>query len=71
MPNSYDVIEIDKYVILSTLQNFHFREYSIFVYRFGQKHAELDIGKIFKTSIILITKYLILNWNSVKNLFFI
>ena len=71
MLNSYDVIEIDKYVILSTLQNFHFREYSIFVYRFGQKNAKPNIGKIFKTSIILITKYVILNWNIVKSLFFI
>ena len=26
----YDVIEIDNYVILNTLQNFHFQEYSIF-----------------------------------------
>ena len=33
--SSYDVIEIDNYVILSSLQNLHFREYSIFVYRFG------------------------------------
>ena len=31
---SYDVIEIDNYVILSTLQNLHFGEYYIFVYRF-------------------------------------
>ena len=30
--NSYDVIEIDNYVILSTLQNLHFREHSSFVY---------------------------------------
>ena len=71
MPNSYDVIEIDKYVILSTLQNFYFQEYSIFVYRFGQKNAKPNIDKIFKTSIILITKYVILNWNIVKSLFFI
>ena len=34
-----DVIQIDNYVILNTLQNFHFREYSIFVYNFGLKHA--------------------------------
>ena len=37
MQNSYDVIEIDNYVIFNTLQNFHFREYSIFVYQFGLK----------------------------------
>ena len=34
---SYDVIEIDNYVILSTLQNLHFGKYSIFVYQFGLK----------------------------------
>ena len=67
MRNSYDVIEIGKYVILSTLQNFNFREYSIFVYRFGLKHAEPNIDKMFKTNTILITKYL----NIVKSLFFI
>ena len=58
---SYDVIEIDNYVILSVLQNLHFREYSIFVYRFGLKHAKPNIGKLFNTNIILITKYLNLN----------
>ena len=41
---SYDVIEIYNYVILSTLQNLHFREYSIFVYRFGLKHTKPNIG---------------------------
>ena len=29
--NSYDVIEIDNYVILNTLQNYILREYAIFV----------------------------------------
>ena len=66
MRNSYDVTEIDNYVILSTLQNFHFREYSIFAYRFGLKHAK--ICKMFKTIIIFITKYLNFNWNIVKSL---
>ena len=55
---SYGVIEIDNYVILSSLHSFHFREYSIFVYRFGLKNAKPDIGKIFETNVILITKYL-------------
>ena len=41
MRNSYDVTEIDNYVILSTLQNFHFGEYSVFAYRFGLKHAKI------------------------------
>ena len=33
MRNFYEDIEIDHYVNLSTLQNFHFGEYSIFVYQ--------------------------------------
>ena len=32
MRNSYDVIDIDNYVILNTLQKFHFLEYFIFVH---------------------------------------
>ena len=60
MRNSYDVIEVDIYV------------YYIFVYRFELKHAEPNIiSKIFKTNIILIMKYLNLNWNIVKSLIFI
>ena len=60
MRNSYDLIEIDNYVILSTLKNFHVREYAIFVYRFGQKTCQPNIGKIFKTNIILNTKYVVI-----------
>ena len=71
MCDSYDVIEIDNYVILSTLQDFHVQEYYIFVYRFGLKHTETNKGKPFKTNVILITKYLILNWKIVKSLNFI
>ena len=52
MCNSYDVFEIDNYVISSTLQTYHFREYSIFVYQLGLKHAEPNIEKIFETNII-------------------
>ena len=37
MRNSYEVTEINNYVILNTWQNFYFREYSIFVYQFGLK----------------------------------
>ena len=59
MRNSYDVIEIDNQVIFNTLQNFYFWEYYIFVYQFGLKHGKPNISKIFKTNIILITKYLI------------
>ena len=70
MRNSYDVIEIDNFVILNTLQNFGFREYSIFVYQFGLKHAEQNIGKIFKTNINLNTKNLNLNCNIVKSSIF-
>ena len=61
MRNSFDVIESDNYVILSTLQNLHFREYSIFVYRFRLKHAEPNIGVIFKINNFFITNYLNLN----------
>ena len=67
MRNSCDVIEIDNYVILNTLQNFHIREYSHFVYQFGLKHAEPNFGKIFKTNTILNTKYLNLKLNIVKS----
>ena len=56
MHNFYDVIEIDNYVILSTLHDFKFQEYSIFVYGFGLTHAKPNIIKIFMTNIILITK---------------
>ena len=35
-----------------------------------QNYAEPDIGKIFKTNIILFTKYLNLNWNIIKNSFY-
>ena len=63
MRNSYDVTEIGIFIILSTLQNIHFWECSIFVYRFGLKPYQ-NIGKMFKTIIIVITKYL--NWNIVK-----
>ena len=71
MRNSYDVIEIDNYIILSTLQNLHLGEYSIFVLQFGLRHAKPNIGKILNYNIILITKYLNLNKNIVKPLFFI
>ena len=40
MQNSYDVIEIDNYIILNTLLNFHFREYSIFVDQFVLKTCQ-------------------------------
>ena len=68
MRTSSDIIEIDNYVILNTLQMFSFlRILYFFLYLFGLKHAEPNIGKIFKTNIILITKYLNLNWNFVKS----
>ena len=70
MRNSYDVIKTDNYVNFETLQNFHFGEYFIFVYQFGLKHAEPDIGKIFKNNTFVITKYLNLIWNIVKSFTF-
>ena len=71
MPNSYDVIAIDKCVILNTLRDFPFREYSIFVHQFGLKQTKAYIGKLFNSNIILITKYLNLNWNIVKSFIFL
>ena len=70
MRTSYDVIEIDNYVILNTLQNFHFQEYSILSIHLVSKHAKPNIGKIYKINTILITKYFNLNWNIVKSSFF-
>ena len=70
MRNFYEDIKIDNYVILNTLQNLNFGENSIFIYRFGLKHAKPNIDKIFKTNIILITTYLNLNWNIVKSFIF-
>ena len=38
---------MDNYIILKTLQNFHFREYSIFVYQVGIKYMRnLIVGLI-------------------------
>ena len=62
MRNSFDVIEIDNYVILSTFQRIIY----LLSIKLDLKHAEPNIGKIFKTNIICITKYLNLNKNSVK-----
>ena len=72
MQNSYDVIKIDnyRYVILNTLQDFHFQEHSIFSINLDFKHAKPNIGKIFKNNTILITKYLNLDWNIVKSSIF-
>ena len=67
MGNSYEVIEIENYFILKTLQKIHFGQYSIFIYHVGLKHVEPHIGKVLKRNIILITKYLNLNWNVVNN----
>ena len=61
--NSYDASEIDKNVILNTLRTFHFREYSIFVYQLGLKHAEPNIGNFLR--IILFNKNLNPSWNIV------
>ena len=71
MRNSFDVIDIDNYVILNILLNFHFQEESILVHKFGLKYVERNICKIFKTYINLITKYLNLNWNIVKSFIFL
>ena len=68
MRNSCDVIETDNYAILNTLQNFHFRDYSISVYQVELKYTEPNsIGKIVQANISTITKYLNLYWNIVKS----
>ena len=59
MRNSYDVIEIDNQSFLIHCKNFIFDNNIFFVYQVGLKHAKPNISKIFKTNIILITKYLI------------
>ena len=70
MRNSYDVIEID-FVILKTVQIFFISENILFLsINLDLKHAEPNIGKIFKTNINLITKYLNLNCNIVKSSIF-
>ena len=61
--NSYDVIEIDIYEFgyiaeISFLRIFYFLSINS-----EKNYAEPDIGKIFETNIIWITKYLNLNWN--------
>ena len=66
MRNSYDVIEIDNYVILSTLQNYISENILFLSIDLDYTHAKPNIGKIFKTSIFLILKYLNLNWNIAK-----
>ena len=51
----YDVIEIDNYVIFSTLQNSHFQ---------FLLHVKSNISKLSRR--ILITKYVCLHWNIVQ-----
>ena len=68
MRNSYGVIAIDNFVILNTFQNFYIpRTFFFCLLIWTRKHVEPNIGKIFKTNTILITKYLNLNWNIVKS----
>ena len=42
MRNSYDVIEIDNYVILNTLQKLNLQEYSMLVYQFLLKTCRTE-----------------------------
>ena len=66
MHNSYDVIQVDNYVIFNTLQNFHFRENFIFLSSLTKNMFNLMLEKI-KTNIISNIKYLNINWYIVKN----
>ena len=72
MRNSYDVIEIDNYIILNihVLQNFISENNLFLSINLVLKHAKPNIGKIFKTNTIFITKYFNLNWNIVKSYIF-
>ena len=70
MRSFYDVIEIDNYVILNTLRIFISENFLFLPINLDLKHAEPNIGKIFQTNTILITKYLNLNWNIVKSSIF-
>ena len=47
--NSYDVKEIGNYVILNTLQNFHFRKYYIFIYQVEQNMPNLISAKYLRS----------------------
>ena len=67
MRNSYDVTEIDNYVILIHCRIFISENILFLSINLDLKHAEPNFGKIFKTNTILITKYLNLNWNIVKS----
>ena len=58
MRNSYDVIKIDNYSKLNDCRIF-ISENSLFLsINLDLKHGETNIRKIFKTNIILMTKYL-------------
>ena len=66
MHHSFDVIKIDNYVIFKTLQNlslfFNFFGFN-FVYPVGLKTCQTQHQLDIKTSFILITNYLNLNWS--------
>ena len=70
MRNFYGVIETDNYVILNTLQNFISKNILFLFINLDKKHAKPNIGKFFKTNIILITKYPNLNLNIEKRFIF-
>ena len=65
MHDYYDVIEIDNYVILKTLHICILENILFLSINLDLKHAKPNIGKVCWTNIILITKYLILNWKIV------
>ena len=71
MRSSYEVIEIDNYIILNTLQNFHFLEYFIFVYKFGLKTCRTKYRQNIKDQHYFDYKILNLNWSIVKSSIFL
>ena len=68
---SYYVIEIDNSTSFESIVVFFISVNILFLsINLVLKHAEPSISKIFKNNIILISKYLNLNWNIVNKLLF-
>ena len=70
MCNSYDVIEIDNYVISNTLQIFISKNIFICLSIWTKNMPNQILAKYFKTNTFFITKYLNLHWNIVKSTFY-
>ena len=71
MHHSFDINKNINYVILNTLKNLNFWEFFCFnfVYLVGLKTCQTQYQLDIKTSFILITNYLNLNWGAYILLF--